>query len=54
LNDDLQRVLAKHEVIASGTSVQAEKTPLRPSGTTTDVKGPLLDIGDNSEKPDER
>ncbi|KAK2632243.1 hypothetical protein EUGRSUZ_L01816 [Eucalyptus grandis] len=54
LNDDLQRVPAKHGVIASGTSVLAEKTPLGPSGTTTDVKGPLLDIGDNSEKPDER
>ncbi|KAF8034864.1 hypothetical protein BT93_C1017 [Corymbia citriodora subsp. variegata] len=54
LNDDLQRVLAKHEVIASGTSVRAEKTLLEPSGTPTDVKGPLLDIGDNSKKPDER
>jgi len=54
LNDDLQRVLAKHEVIASGSSVQAEKTPPGPSGTMTDVKGPLLDIVDNSTKPDER
>lgn len=54
LNDDLQRVLAKHEVIASGTSVEAEKTQPESSGTTTDVKGPLLDIGDNSKKPDER
>lgn len=54
LNDDLQRVLAKHEVIASGTSVQAEKTPLEPSHSTTNVKGPLLDIGENSKKPDER
>ncbi|XP_030548733.1 TOM1-like protein 9 [Rhodamnia argentea] len=54
LNDDLQRVLAKHEVIASGSSVKVEKIQPESSGTTTDVKGPLLDIGDNSKKPDER
>lgn len=43
LNDDLQRVLAKHEAIASGTSLQAEKPKPEPVRALVDVGGPLVD-----------
>ncbi|XP_048227767.1 TOM1-like protein 9 isoform X2 [Ricinus communis] len=54
LNDDLQRVLAKHEAIASGTSGPAEKPKPKPEsgGALLDV-GPLVDAGDNHKQRDE-
>lgn len=56
LNDDLQRVLAKHESIASGTSAQnpAEKPKPAPTGALVDVDDPLVDIGDTSKQTDVR
>lgn len=54
LNDDLQRVLAKHEALASGTAVKMEKPKSEPAGKLVDVDGPLLDTGDNSKQPDGR
>ncbi|XP_028802165.1 TOM1-like protein 9 [Neltuma alba] len=53
LNDDLQRVLAKHEAIASGVSVanQTEKAKPEPAGALVDV-GPLVDNGDASKQTD--
>ncbi|OMO61882.1 VHS domain-containing protein [Corchorus capsularis] len=50
LNDDLQRVLAKHEAIASGTSLQAEKPKPEPAKELLDVDGPLVDTGDSSKQ----
>ncbi|OMO91027.1 VHS domain-containing protein [Corchorus olitorius] len=50
LNDDLQRVLAKHEAIASGTSLQAEKAKPEPANELLDVDGPLVDTGDSSKQ----
>lgn len=54
MNDDLQRVLAKHESIASGKSVQTEKPKPESSGALVDVGGPLVDTGDSSKQPDGR
>ncbi|KAM3687769.1 hypothetical protein ACB098_10G102300 [Castanea mollissima] len=54
LNDDLQRVLARHEAIASGTSVQTEKTKPEPVRSLIDVGGPLVDAGENTKQPDGR
>lgn len=54
LNDDLQRILAKHEAIASGTYVQTEKTKPEPVRSLVDVGGPLADAGDNTKQPDGR
>ncbi|KAJ7965969.1 target of Myb protein 1-like [Quillaja saponaria] len=56
LNDDLQRVLAKHESIASGSSVrnQSENLKPEPAGALVDVDAPLVDTGDTSKQPDER
>ena len=54
LNDDLQRMLAKHEAIASGTSVQSEKPKPEPVGALVDVGGPLVVTGDSSKQPDGR
>ncbi|XP_054788560.1 TOM1-like protein 9 isoform X2 [Prosopis cineraria] len=53
LNDDLQRVLAKHEAIASGVSVanQTEKVKSEPAGALVDV-GPLVDNGEASKQTD--
>ncbi|KAE9587044.1 putative GAT domain-containing protein [Lupinus albus] len=50
LNDDLQRLLAKHESISSGTSAQnhTEKPKTEPSGALVDVDGPLVDTGNTS------
>uniref|UniRef100_A0A2P2LFK0 Protein transporter n=1 Tax=Rhizophora mucronata TaxID=61149 RepID=A0A2P2LFK0_RHIMU len=45
LNDDLQRVLAKHEAIASGTFVTVEKPQLESRGGLVDVEAPLVDAG---------
>ncbi|TKY74574.1 TOM protein 2 [Spatholobus suberectus] len=61
LNDDLQRVLAKHESVASGTSASGtsaqnhtEKLKPAPTGALADVDGPLVDIGDTSKQTDGR
>ncbi|KAJ1396401.1 VHS domain [Sesbania bispinosa] len=56
LNDDLQRVLSKHESIASGTSVQnhTEKPNPAPTRALVDVDGPLVDTGDTSKQTDGR
>ncbi|CAL0327294.1 unnamed protein product [Lupinus luteus] len=50
LNDDLQRLLAKHESISSGTSSQnhTEKPKTGPSGALVDVDGPLVDTGNTN------
>ncbi|XP_019417346.1 PREDICTED: target of Myb protein 1-like isoform X1 [Lupinus angustifolius] len=50
LNDDLQRLLAKHESISSGTSAQnhTEKPKTEPSGALVDVDGPLVDTGNTN------
>ncbi|OMP01913.1 phosphatase 2C (PP2C)-like protein [Corchorus olitorius] len=50
LNDDLQRVLAKHEAISSGTSSQAEKPKPEPAKELVNVDGPLVDTGDSSKQ----
>lgn len=54
LNDDLQRVLAKHEAIASGNPVPTEKPKSEPAGSLVDIDGPLVDTGDNSKQPNVR
>ncbi|KAK7384916.1 hypothetical protein VNO78_30619 [Psophocarpus tetragonolobus] len=60
LNDDLQRVLAKHESISSGNSTQntndtenSNPAP-RPSGALVDIDAPLVDTGDTSKQADGR
>ncbi|PIN02269.1 hypothetical protein CDL12_25220 [Handroanthus impetiginosus] len=56
LNDDLQRVLAKHESIASGSiasgaaSVQLEKPKPEPAKSLAAVDVPLIDTGDGKQK----
>ncbi|XP_022730173.1 TOM1-like protein 9 [Durio zibethinus] len=54
LNDDLQRVLAKHEAIASGSSSQADKPKPEPARELVNVNGPLVDTGDSSKQSDGR
>ncbi|KAL0394066.1 UNVERIFIED_CONTAM: TOM1-like protein 9 [Sesamum latifolium] len=50
LNDDLQRVLAKHESIASGTaSTPLEKPKPEPAKTLVAVDAPLIDTGDSKQ-----
>ncbi|KAI3454076.1 hypothetical protein Pfo_010739 [Paulownia fortunei] len=47
LNDDLQRLLAKHESISSGAiSVQLEKTKPEPAQPLVNIDAPLIDTGD--------
>ncbi|WVY92124.1 hypothetical protein V8G54_037638 [Vigna mungo] len=58
LNDDLQRVLAKHESISSGTSAQNQNhtensKPALP-GALVDIDTPLVDTGDTSKQTKER
>lgn len=56
LNDDLQRVLAKHEAIASGTSgttASTQKPKPASGGALVDVDGPLVDTGDKQKHPAE-
>ncbi|XP_039059978.1 TOM1-like protein 9 [Hibiscus syriacus] len=50
LNDDLQRVLAKHEELASGSYSQADITKHEP----VNVNGSLLDSGNSSQQSDGR
>lgn len=47
LNDDLQRLLAKHEALASGTKVQAEKPKPEPVQALVNVDSLLIDTGDS-------
>ena len=58
LNDDLQRVLAKHEAILSGTSTQNQNHPENskpaPAGALVDIDAPLVDTGDTSKQTDGR
>ncbi|KAK6782655.1 hypothetical protein RDI58_020451 [Solanum bulbocastanum] len=49
LNDELQRVLAKHESIASGNSVQVEKPKSEPPQPLVNVDAPLIDTGDRKQ-----
>ena len=51
MNDDLQRVLAKHESIASGKPGLIEKPKPESSGALVDVGGPLVDTGDANKQP---
>ncbi|KAJ4842973.1 hypothetical protein Tsubulata_017443 [Turnera subulata] len=50
LNDDLQRVLSRHEAIASGTITSKEKPKPESSGALVDVDSPLVDTGDNHKR----
>ncbi|KAM5565500.1 TOM1-like protein 9 [Rosa sericea] len=54
LNDDLQRLLAKHEAIASGNPVQPDKPKAGPPGALVDVGGPLIDTGNDNKQLDGR
>ncbi|ESW33366.1 hypothetical protein PHAVU_001G063400 [Phaseolus vulgaris] len=58
LNDDLQRVLAKHESISSGTSTQnqnhTENSKSALPGALVDIDAPLVDTGDTSKQTIER
>ncbi|KAK8706772.1 hypothetical protein V6N13_057848 [Hibiscus sabdariffa] len=54
LNDDLQRLLAKHQAIASGNYSQADKNEPEPARETGFAGGPLVDIGDISKQFNER
>ncbi|XP_039051163.1 TOM1-like protein 9 isoform X1 [Hibiscus syriacus] len=54
LNDDLQRVLAKHQAIASGNSPQADKNKPEPARETGNAGDPLVDTGDISNQFNER
>ncbi|KAL1552420.1 TOM1-like protein 9 isoform X2 [Salvia divinorum] len=50
LNDDLQRVLAKHEALASGVvPVQSEKLNPEPPKALVPVDSPLIDTGDTKQ-----
>ena len=51
LNDDLQRLLAKHEAIASGTPIPKDKPKPESVRDLVDVDNPLIDTGDSSKKP---
>ncbi|KAK4277011.1 hypothetical protein QN277_015082 [Acacia crassicarpa] len=62
LNDDLQRLMAKHEAIASGIPAenqpeksnknQPEKSKAAPAGALVDLDGPLVDTGNTSRHTD--
>ncbi|KAL7166321.1 hypothetical protein ACSBR2_037070 [Camellia fascicularis] len=49
LNDDLQRLLAKHEAISSGTTVQTEKRNPETVRALVVVDAPLIDTGDRKQ-----
>ncbi|KAF5936155.1 hypothetical protein HYC85_027284 [Camellia sinensis] len=49
LNDDLQRLLAKHEAISSGTTVQTEKQNPETVRALVVVDAPLIDTGDRKQ-----
>ncbi|KAF8402677.1 hypothetical protein HHK36_010766 [Tetracentron sinense] len=52
LNDDMQRLLAKHEAIASGTSIRVEKP--KPVQALVDIDDLEVTTRDNSAQPDGR
>ncbi|XP_058114162.1 TOM1-like protein 9 isoform X2 [Magnolia sinica] len=52
LNDDLQRVLTKHDTIASGTAARVEKA--KPVESLVDVGDAKVPTRDNSSQPDRR
>lgn len=54
LNDDLQKVLAKHEAIASGTVVPLADSKPNSSKALVDVDAPLVDTGESSKQTDGR
>ncbi|CAK8570228.1 unnamed protein product [Lathyrus sativus] len=58
LNDDLQRVLARHESFLSGLSTQngnhLENSKPAPAGPLVDVDAPLVDTGDTGKQTDGR
>lgn len=49
----MQRLLAKHEAIASGTSATAAAEKQKPESgrALVDVGGPLVDTGGNKNQP---
>ncbi|CAA2959762.1 TOM1 2 [Olea europaea subsp. europaea] len=49
LNDDLQRVLAKHESITSGSNIPSEKPKPESIQSLVDVDAPLVDTGDSKQ-----
>ncbi|TYH08199.1 hypothetical protein ES288_A08G296900v1 [Gossypium darwinii] len=53
LNDDLQRILAKHEAIASGT-YQADKSKPEAARELVNSTGGLVDTGGNSKQSERR
>ncbi|TYI22556.1 hypothetical protein ES332_A06G111700v1 [Gossypium tomentosum] len=53
LNDDLQRVLAKHQSLATGTS-QADKNKPEPAKEPAKAGGPLVDTGHISNQSNDR
>ncbi|GMJ15891.1 TOM1-LIKE 9 [Hibiscus trionum] len=54
LNDDLQRVLAKHQAIASGNYSQEDNNKPEPARESGNAGGPLVDTGDISRQSNER
>lgn len=54
LNDDLLRVLSKHEAVASGTSVQKGEPKPELVGARHDDRLPLHKTGDNSQQPERK
>lgn len=54
LNDDLRRVLSKHEAITSETSVQKEKPKPQLVEARRDARLPLRNTGDNNNPQPER
>ncbi|KAL4303217.1 hypothetical protein GQ457_10G002190 [Hibiscus cannabinus] len=54
LNDDLQRLLARHEAIASGTSSQANNPKPEAARELVNVGGPLIDTGDSGKQSEGR
>ncbi|XP_071692256.1 TOM1-like protein 9 isoform X2 [Rutidosis leptorrhynchoides] len=49
LNDELQRVLAKHESLVSGTPVSSDKSKPETSNALVPVDAPLIDTGDTKQ-----
>ncbi|GAB4837251.1 hypothetical protein Ancab_002154 [Ancistrocladus abbreviatus] len=54
LNDDLQRVLAKHEAIASGTAAQLAKPKPESAQSLVGIDGPLVETGESSKEANGR
>ena len=54
MNDDLQKVLAKHEALVSGTTVPQDKPKPESSKSPAILDAPLLDTGESSKQVDGR